>query len=64
MAISILLFVPFIWIEDSSKLLRLLVSAVFIVLFLGPLFRFIPQLYELKLAEPFDEIRIYDERDV
>jgi hypothetical protein len=63
MAIPILLLVPFIWIEEPSKLVRLLISGVFILLFLGPLFRLIPQLYELELAGPFDEIRIHDERD-
>ena len=59
-ALPLLLFIPFIWIEESSKLVRLVVSAIFIVLFLGPMARFFPQLYELRRSEPFEEIQLHE----
>ena len=60
MAIPLLLLIPFMWIEESSKLVRAIISVFVIALFFGPIFRFFPQLFEIKIAEPFEEIRVHD----
>ena len=46
--LSLVPLIPFLWVEESSVFLRLLVSIVVLTLLLGPFVRFFPKLYVLK----------------
>ena len=57
----ILLLVPFIWYRDSSQALRIVVSILVLGTFLPTFVWPITRLFELKVPEPFSDIRSDDE---